>query len=284
MVSNETRWLAVLGRLGLFVLTFAALLALAIAPLTSLLSGWAETHPAQFRLYLDVAGAIAILLTTWIVVRFVDKRPFSTAGLHPRHALRDMTVGLSIGIAWLGISVGILVAAGWASTQDPLVFSAPALLIAGISVLFNVLSQQLIAFGYVLQTVRAKAGLLPAVVVSVLLFCAIHAAAFEGTWIPPVNMLGAGLVFSLAYAITGNLWLPIGIHCAWNMLLGPVLGLTVSGTGVLSLGVTAFEISGPTQFTGGTFGIEGGLVVTVTTFALAATLLLFLIRTDSKKA
>ncbi len=283
MVNDETRWLTVLGRLGLFVLIFAALSGIAIVPLATLLSSWAESRPVQSQLYADVAGAVAITLTTWIVVKLVDKRPFLTAGLHPKHVLRDLSSGLVVGVAWLSISVGILAAAGWASSQDKLVFSSAALLIAGVSVLFNVLTQQLLVFGYILQTIRSKAGLPAAVVASALLFSAIHAAAFGGAWIPPINVLGAGLVFSLAYAITGNLWLPIGIHFGWNMLLGPVLGLTVSGTGSLGLGWTAFEIAGPTQFTGGAFGIEGGLIVTFTTYALTAILVLLLARKKSKE-
>ena len=282
MVRNDTRWLVVLGRLGLFVLVFAVLSAIAIVPLATLLSGWAETRPAQFQLYVDLAGAVAILLTTWIAVKMVDKRPFSTAGLHLGHVRRDLSLGLVAGVAWLGLSIGILVAAGWASPQDLPVFSVAALSIAGVSVLLNVLTQQLLVFGYILQTIRAKTGLPIAIAVSAILFSAIHVAAFEGAWIPPINVLGAGLVFSLAYAITGNLWLPIGIHFGWNMLLGPVLGLTVSGTGSLGLGWTAFEITGPAQFTGGAFGIEGGLIVTFTTCALSAILILMLTRKEAK--
>ena len=281
MVSDGTRWLVVLGRLGLFVLLFAILGGATIVPLGTHFSDWAETHPAQSRLYADVASAVAIILTTWIVVKLVDKRPFRTAGLHPRHVLRDLSVGLTIGIAWLGMSIGILAAAGWAAPQGKPDLSVAALLIAGVSVLFNVLTQQLLVFGYILQTVRAKAGLPSAIAVSALLFSAIHVAAFGGSWIPPINVLGAGLVFSLAYALTGNLWLPIGIHFAWNMLLGPVLGLTVSGTGFLGLGWTALEITGPKVFTGGPFGIEGGIVVTFTTYALSAILVLLLVRKGS---
>ncbi len=281
MVSDDIRWLTVFGRLGLFILVFAALSAVVIVPLATVLSDLAEAHPTASRLYADVAGAAAIVLASWIMTKFVDKRPFLTIGLMPGHIVRDFPSGLVLGIAWLGVSVGALVAAGWASPGEPMQLSAAALLIAGVSVLFNVLTQQLLIFGYILQTVRAKAGLPTAVVFTAVLFSAIHAAAFGGEWIPPVNVFGAGLVFGLAYALTGNLWLPIGIHFAWNMLLGPVLGLTVSGTGALGLGWTAFDIAGPDVFTGGAFGIEGGLVVTLTTFALAT--ILFVVRARQDK-
>jgi hypothetical protein len=44
------------------------------------------------------------------------------------------------------------------------------------------------------------------------------------------------------------LWLPIGIHFAWNSLLGPVLGLTVSGTDQLGVGWRVFQVEGPALF------------------------------------
>ncbi|MBT8107949.1 MAG: CPBP family intramembrane metalloprotease [Gammaproteobacteria bacterium] len=280
MMGDRTRWLTVLGRLGLFVLAFAGIIAVTVTPLATIFSGWARAYPAYGKLYADAASVIAIILATWVMTRFVDKRPFLTIGLAPKRAWRDLSSGLVIGTAWLGVSVAILLAAGWASPQSPSGFSAAALLIAGVSVFCNVLTQQFLVCGYILQTIRTKAGLPTAVLVSALLFSALHAAAFGGAWIPPINVFGAGLVFCLAYAITGNLWLPVAIHFAWNMLLGPILGLTVSGTGVLGLGWSAFEVAGPKTYTGGSFGIEGGLIVTLTTFTLTAILLVLLVRQE----
>lgn len=61
---------------------------------------------------------------------------------------------------------------------------------------------------------------------------------------------------------------------AWNLLLGPVLGLTVSGTDQLGLGWCMLALEGPEVFTGGSFGLEGGLIVTLTTSLLIGGLLL----------
>lgn len=70
-------------------------------------------------------------------------------------------------------------------------------------------------------------------------------------------------------------WLPIAIHFAWNFLLGPGLGLTVSRQD-LGSSWQAFAVNGPAAFTGGTFGLEGGLVVAATTLTMIA--LLFVLR------
>lgn len=72
------------------------------------------------------------------------------------------------------------------------------------------------------------------------------------------------LLVAVAYYRAGNLWLPIAIHFGWNFLLGPVLGLSVSGQN-LSDNPDLSALHGPSLFTGGTFGIEGSLIVTVTT-------------------
>ena len=66
----------------------------------------------------------------------------------------------------------------------------------------------------------------------------------------------------------GNLWLPVAAHFTWNLVLGPVLGLTVSGSSQLGLGWRMLSVEGPPLITGGDFGPEGGLMVTLTTALL----------------
>ena len=39
----------------------------------------------------------------------------------------------------------------------------------------------------------------------------------------------AGFMLAAAYKFRNNLWIPIGIHWAWNFTLGPVFGVGVSG-------------------------------------------------------
>lgn len=279
-MTDTIRWLTVWARLGLFVLGFAVASAVMILPLAAFLSDWADANPIQARLYADVAGAIAVVSATWVMTRLVDKRAFLTIGFATKNVIRDLSIGLALGAAWLGISVAVMIGVGWASFLSPSGLSGTSVAIAAVSVLFNVATQQLLICGYILQTLRFKAGLPTAIFLSAMLFSALHAAAFQGAWLPPINVFAAGLVFCLAYAVTGNLWLPIAIHFAWNLLLGPVFGLTISGTGALGLGWKAFEIAGPELFTGGAFGIEGGLIVTLTTAGLMMVLLLIRVRQD----
>jgi hypothetical protein len=47
--------------------------------------------------------------------------------------------------------------------------------------------------------------------------------------------------------------------------MGPVAGLTVSGQNELNRGWQLMDVQGPALLTGGRFGMEGGLIVTLTT-------------------
>ncbi|HVS64267.1 MAG TPA: type II CAAX endopeptidase family protein [Thermoanaerobaculia bacterium] len=262
--------LGILWRVTLFFVVFGLMGALFIVPFASVLSAWRDMFPIRVQMYGDVTVAVAMLASTWIMTRFVDGRPFLTIGFAPSQAPRDLAAGLAVGAVWLAMSVGAAWLAGWASPRFPVTGSSSQLLGTLTALLFNILTQQLLLCGYIFQTIRARTSFTVALLVSAALFSALHAGAFHGTWLPFVNVFGAGALFCLAYGITGNLWFPIGIHFAWNSLLGPVLGLTVSGSDQLSIGWRVFQVEGPALFTGGAFGLEGGLVVTITTAAALA--------------
>jgi len=196
MGGSTAKWagpaLQILWRVGLFFLVFGCFAGLAIAPLATVLSEWAETFPGRAQLYADISGAVAMLAATWVMTRFVDRRRFRTIGFAPGRALRDLCVGLALGTGWVAASVCAVWVAGWASPEAPVAFSGALVLVAAISVLFNVLTQQLLLCGYIFQTLRSRAGILVAVLVSAALFSVYHVAAFQGAWLPAVKVLSAG--------------------------------------------------------------------------------------------
>jgi hypothetical protein len=140
----------------------------------------------------------------------------------------------------------------------------------GAALLFNTLTQEVLVRGYIYQTIQSQTNFIWAIVGSAIFFALMHASAFAQTWWPALNVFLAGVLFGVAYHRTGNLWLPMAIHFAWNFLLGPVLGLTVSGRADLNTAWRVLQVQGPALWTGGSFGIEGGLIVTFSTAVGAA--------------
>lgn len=75
------------------------------------------------------------------------------------------------------------------------------------------------------------------------------------------NIFLAGVWLGRARHRSGSLWQSIGMHMGWNLLLGPVLGFSISG--LLDDGMWKPVGTLPTLISGGYFGPEGGLLATV---------------------
>jgi uncharacterized protein len=270
------KWLsaswAVVWRCGLFIILGAVLLAPAVVSVVQRLNAEQRAEP-QWMLYFNAVNTLTILAAAWVMVRWVDRRPFVSLGFARDHLAPDLLLGTGIGAAWLLFSIAILWLGGWIAPQPVHGFSWAHLVWTAGALIFNTICQEVLTRSYIFQTIQSRTNAPVAILATAVLFSLFHAGAFRGAWLlPAFNVFIAGVLFGTAYWRTGNLWLPISIHFMWNFLLGPVLGLTVSGQNELG-NWHRFNVHGPQLITGGSFGIEGGLVVTFTSIAVIAGLL-----------
>jgi hypothetical protein len=93
------------------------------------------------------------------------------------------------------------------------------------------------------------------------LFGLLHLRNPHASGIGIMNTVIAGLMLSAAFFKVRSLWLPIGIHLAWNVGLGLVLGFSLSGLDRHSLWKST--VDGAPVFTGGLYGPEGGIPCTI---------------------
>lgn len=271
MKTLQTVW-TIVWRSILFILLWGLFLSVVIVPFSSGLKAFESEYRIISKIFLDSTSALTVCLAAWIMVRFIDKRSFASLGFARGNALCDVGFGIVIGTLWLAASIGIAWIAGWTTSQMASV-SVVWLAGCGLAVFFNALAQEVLVRSYLYQTIRSRSNPLWAIIITSLLFSAIHISAFKGAWLPAVNVFGAGILLALAYQFSGNLWMPTGIHFAWNYLLGPVLGLTVSGQDPWGVGWRFVLIKGPEICTGGAFGLEGGLIVSATIFVTIGFLL-----------
>ncbi|MDR3625388.1 MAG: type II CAAX endopeptidase family protein [Ignavibacteriaceae bacterium] len=270
----QTTW-KILWRILLFYLAWAVLLAFLFVPFGSKVGAWYKTNPVETRLYGDIVTIVTMLTATWLALKFIDRRAFKTIGFASGNIIKDLFTGVVIGSVWLCASLGIAWIFGWAVPVYPAGFSWNILLISAVSMLLNVAAQELLLCGFIFQTIRNRSNVTIAIIISAALFAGYHLGAFKGEWLPAVNVFAAGVFFCIAYLITNNLWLPVAIHFSWDVLLGPVFGITESGRSNLGGGWKMFTVNGPKLLTGGPFGMEGGLIVTITTAITIIFILIF---------
>jgi hypothetical protein len=219
-----------------------------------------------------------VLLTSWIMARF-EGRKIADYGLPWRGAFRlQFLQGIVIGFASI---TALLVAMRVAGVFH---FGSLALhgveiweyaLIWGFVFLFVGFFEEFFFRGYFLFTLTTGIGFWPAATVMSIFFGYIHHTNPGESWLGSFSAGAVGLLLCLMLRRTGDLWMPIGFHAAWDW--GETYFYGVPDSGQVARGhLLNSSSSGPTWLTGGAVGPEGSwlcLLLLVLLWAIFAVLL-----------
>ena len=179
--------------------------------------------------------------------------------LSMKRCLPDIGKGFLTGIVYFAIVVGIIALCGCYRITDVKFDLLPQL--KALTLFFTVaVCEEILFRGILFKLIDRQFNTLAAYIVSALVFGFVHISNPGATWWAALAIaVEAGIMLSAAYKYSGNLWMPIGIHWAWNYTQGNILGFRVSGG---NAGESLFipEISGPDIVTGGAFGAEASIV------------------------
>lgn len=230
----------------------AAVISSLIVPLAGL------TQNMKFDL---VCAALLVILYK-LVIRHLGEHPRDD--LQFQGALRPLGIGLGAGVALFtfivaaAAAIGVYRLTGAGNASDLL----PQLLLSAI---FPAISEEMLFRGILFRWIEEFGGSWVALLMTSALFGAVHLANPHAS---PVAALGisfeAGVMLGAAYMLTRSLWLPMGIHAAWNFTQGEIFDIPVSGVPVHGLVVA--RLDGPPLLTGNGFGLEASIIaITVAT-------------------
>ena len=211
---------------------------------------------------------LAALAAAYLCVRFLEGLPWRSLGL-TRHTgwLRDFLIGSAIGFAALIVAVGIAMIGGglrFSLGDDGWTAITRSLIASVVLFIVGALAEEVLFRGYGLQTLaRARLAWL-GVLLTCLLFGMAHLS--NPNVVPGftlANTVLAGIWLAVAYLRTRSLWLPLGVHWAWNWALGWFFGISVSGANLVSHPLFESRDAGPFWLSGGSYGIEGGAACTI---------------------
>ncbi len=225
--------------------------------------------PAGVASWLLLASA---LFATWALAAGMEKRPVSSVGLRwGRAAAAEAAWGLLAGIVAIGTVLLAFAALGWvvaansesaASQASEYSFTQASLPLFIAPAAFG---EELLCRGYPFQLLRSRFGPVAAVVATSTAFGLLHIANPGITWLAVTNLILAGVLLGVAYWRTGSLWFVAALHAGWNWMMAAP-GFSVSGLDMGTRGLD-FAPSAPALLTGGDFGPEGGLLVSLATVA-----------------
>ena len=219
-----------------------------------------------FFLFID----LSLILAAWIMLRWIDHRPFALLGLgFHRSSLSEFLTGFAIGFLNL---VAVFLAL-WISGYVVVTMNRPGWLVLAT------LGQYLLAYGlaaaleellnrgYIFQALCEGTRAWIAVLTLSFLFVLGHLANENLKWSGALHLFLHGILYAALYLKTRSLWVPIGLHLAWNWTQGPVFGFHVSGMEVSNTLLQTVPV-GPELLSGGAFGAEGSIISSLVSIAL----------------
>ncbi len=212
---------------------------------------------------------IVLLLVYSCLVRLMERRPASEIGL--RAGFPGFLAGLPLGATLIAGSVLTLWILGMARISEGTGLQGlggeilrPLVTATGEELLFRVI---------LLAILQEITGSLVAILISAAAFGLAH---LGNPGVTPYAIfalsIDGGVMLALAYILTRNMWLAVGVHASWNFTQAFVFGLQDSG---LRDPHSFFQttLSGPALLTGGAFGLEGSLITLG--FGVVASAILF---------
>jgi membrane protease YdiL (CAAX protease family) len=242
-----------------FVLS-AALSCMAFVVTGYVAAALAGDHILRFEaIFRPVLAAELLAAFSWLLTagNHVESHRIAAQGLPltPGWA-RHFGIGCAIGAGLVIVSVIPIAILGHLTFRTTLSLrSFERMVLVVFVVLAGALAEELMFRGYPFQRLVEATGAARAIVVFSILFGAVHLMNPGSTLWGLVNTIAIGIFLAIAYLRSRALWLPWGFHFAWNLTMGLLIGLPVSGFRLFNI-VVHGTATGPKWLTGGSYGIE----------------------------
>ncbi|MDU5107238.1 MULTISPECIES: type II CAAX endopeptidase family protein [unclassified Clostridium] len=223
-----------------------------------------------FNLY---ANSIPIILII-IYCKFVEKRTLPSLGITKKRFPINYLIGVLIGLAMISSTFLINFLLGSISVSiNPNSINWTFIILSLFGYIIQGFNEEILCRGFLMNAIASKKGPLVGILLNSFFFGALHLLNPNVTFLSFINISLVGIIFSLIFYKTNNLWIVGAMHSIWNFLLGPVLGIEVSGLSTFSSVFKTISLEGKTLINGGSFGFEGGLAATIVlTISLIITL------------
>lgn len=223
---------------------------------------------------------IVLILTPILSWKVLFKKDLSLIGLKAlnKKEIKNLILGLVMGIIAITLAFILILISKSGVLVNSLLeprFSL-SLVLYLILFIFVGFAEELLSRGYIIGAMEvSNNNKWFAIMVSAVIFSLMHYGNNGFSFIPFLNIFLVGILFGVMYVKTRSIWLSTGFHITWNFFQGCIYGMPVSGITTPKLYEMTFV--GNSILNGGTFGPEGGLIVTMVIILMLVSLV-FLIK------
>lgn len=209
-------------------------------------------------------STLMVSIATYFFVKVYQKRTAKSLGLVSNKKINSYLLGIGISFIMLSLAFSLATLFGGydikinTKSVNPLVF---------VFFIFGWMCQgfeeEFILRSAIMNYFASRSGVFVGIVANSLIFAILHLGNSSFNLLAFINLFIIGLVFSMMFYLTDNIYTSAGAHSMWNFMQANIVGINVSG--IISSENTIFMSSptGSTLISGGAFGIEASILVTL---------------------
>lgn len=204
------------------------------------------------------AGALANAIPS----RIFERARFSDFGLGWQAGSgRDLLRGFALGAGAAIAVVAAMVAFEWAKFEKVPADTAGAAVLTSGLLFFGAIGEELMFHGYAFQLLLRYLGAFATILPFGVIFGLAHLGNQNSSLLGVFNTILWGVLLGYVCYRSRALWMPIGMHFGWNVIL-PLAGANLSGFTMRVTGYALHQTSG-VLLSGGAYGPEGSILTTV---------------------
>jgi membrane protease YdiL (CAAX protease family) len=227
----------------------------------ALLAADGLNNPLFPGLALSLAQCALPFVALYFCCRYLERRSLADIGVRLKHMPRDAGWGMLVSAGVMSLTVLLLARigayqfVGFCSPAD-----SAALITSIIASISAPINEEIFFRGTLFRHLERYAGSWPALLISGLIFGFGHSWRPYATWHSSLFLaIDVGFLCAGLYMLTRSLWVPMGMHFAWNVCEELIYGLPNSG-GASSVSLLHAVVQGPAWLTGGNFGPEASVI------------------------
>lgn len=221
-----------------------------------------ENMPAWTYIPIIAATGLAVLISI-LYCKLFEKRNAFSLGFNKRGMAGEYVKGIVIGAVMIllpALACHLTKCISFTYAESPTI---PTIIIFFFAFVLQGLGEEALFRGYLMTSIARKHNIWVAIIGSSFVFSFFHASNAAFNLIAFINIFLFGIFASIITLKRGSIWMASAIHTAWNFIQGNILGINVSGNPKFDTVITAQLGKVGAILSGGEFGLEGGLGVTV---------------------
>lgn len=223
-----------------------------------------ELESSDLMTILSLFATIMMILVVILFCKLIQKRKMSSLGFVKKGAGVEYIKGVVVGFVIFSVAVLICVLTGSLKLEGlSETFAIGTFLLFVVGYLFQGMAEEVLCRGYFMVSIGRRYSMTMAVIVNSVAFAALHLFNSGISVLALVNLTLFGIFASVCFIKTENIWMVGAIHSVWNLVQGNVYGIKVSGIETHCTIFSSAMVEGKELINGGSFGLEGGLGVTI---------------------